>query len=162
MILLVTPTSRAEECSQALSDVTHQTVQVAPSVQEAAQQLRVREFRVVILDELALEFEPDEADSLLALLGSAVPVYVNFAIHNKQRIVGEVQTALRRREVDENAARRLAQQLLRNQMKETVTAMLLSCDLLMVQPGLPTRAAEKVRTVQELAGTLRSQLGELT
>ena len=161
MILLISPTISAAQCSQALQKDTGLPVLIAPIVSEAASQLRAREFRVVIFDELALEFEPEEAETLLTLQGSAVPVFVNFAMHGERRVLGEVRAALRRREADERSARTCAQQSLRKELKETVTAILLSCDLLMTQAELPPRATEKVRTVQELAGTLRSQLGEL-
>lgn len=159
MILLISPTSRAEECATAIHEAIHQPVQVSPSVEQAGLLLRDNEFLAVVLDQLSLEADPDDGEILHAHLGSAVPIYVNFAINSKRRIVHEVEAALRRRSVDERAARLCAQQDLRSELKETVAAMLLSCELLATSSEVPEPAKKKIRGVQELAGHLQLQLG---
>lgn len=159
MILLITPSSRAEDCAAALQQAIHHPVQICRTLQEATLLLRENEFLAVVLDQLALEVEPDEGDVLHAHLGSSIPVYVNFAINSRQRVVHDLEAALRRRAADEQLARLSAQQTLRNELNETITAMLLSCDLLGASPALPELAKEKLRGVQELAGRLQLQLG---
>jgi hypothetical protein len=159
MILLISPSSRAEECANALHDALQFPVQVSKSLQQASLLLRTEEYLAVVLDQLSLEIDPDEGEILHSHLGSAIPVYVNFAINSKQRVVHEVEAAVRRRHADERVARLAAQKNLRSELKETLTAMLLSCDLLAASAGLPAPAQEKLRGVQELASHLQEQLG---
>lgn len=159
MVLLITPSSRASECAAAIQDVLHQPVQVSQTLEQASLLLRENDFRAVVFDELSIEFDPNEADLVHAHLGSAVPVYVNFGINSKERVLREVQSAIRRRSADERAGRLSAQQTFRNELNETVTAMLLSCELLAAAPEIPGPAKERLRGVQELAGHLQLQLG---
>ena len=70
-----------------------------------------------------------------------------------------MQSAIRRRSADVCDARLSVHQHLRKELKETVTATLLSCESLVTSPELPERAREKLRGVQELAGHLELQLG---
>jgi hypothetical protein len=162
MILLITPSSRAEECAIALQQAIQHPVQISQTIEQASLLLRENEYLSVVLDQLVLEVEPDEGDVLHTHLGSAIPVYVNFAINSKQRIVHEVQAAMRRRLADERVARLSAQQALRNELNETVNAMLLSCDLLASSSTLPEPAKQKLRGVQELASHLQVQLGAVS
>ena len=57
------------------------------------------------------------------------------------------------------AARQNAQQDLRNDLKGTVTALLLSCQMTLQLPGLPPTAQSKMQTVFELAQEVRGKLG---
>lgn len=162
MILLVTPSSCAAECADALHDANHHPVQTCETLEQASVLLRDHEFLAVVLDQLAMEVDPDAGEILHIHLGSAIPVYVNFAINSKRRIVQEVAAALRRRSADERVARQFAQQTLRGELNETVTAMLLSCDLLVASNALPELAKQKIRGVQELASHLQVQLGAVS
>jgi len=159
MILLITPSSRAEECASAVQDAVHHAVQTCKTLEQGSILLRDNEYLAVILDQLALEVEPDEGDVLHAHLGSAIPVYVNFAINGIRRVLSEIQAALRRRAADERVARQSAQETLRNELKQTITAMMLSCDLLATSSELPPTAQERLRGVQQLASYLQLQLG---
>jgi hypothetical protein len=132
---------------------------VAQGAQEATSLLRSGQFEAVVLDELALSHEPDDSEVVVAHLGNAVPIFLNFGIHNRQRVVREVVAALRRRKADEVVATAATQRLLQDRMKDTVTTMLLSCDLLLEVEGLPTRVAEKVKALRSLALDLGTQLG---
>ena len=162
MILLVTPSSCAAECATALLASNQHPVQTCETLEQASLLLRDHEFLAVVLDQLALEVDPDEGEILHSHLGSATAVYVNFAINSKRRIVHEVAAALRRRAADERVARLVAQEALRNELKDTVTAMLLSCDLLAASSALPDFAKQKIRGVQELASHLQVQLGAVS
>jgi hypothetical protein len=46
-----------------------------------------------------------------------------------------------------------------SELKESVTALLLSCDLALAIPGVPTPAAEKLRAMHDLACQIRQRLG---
>jgi len=56
-------------------------------------------------------------------------------------------------------ARQGAQQALRDELKDTVTALLLSCEMALQVPGIPSIAEGKMRTVDELAREMRKKLG---
>ena len=75
------------------------------------------------------------------------------------RLVREVRSALHRRKREEIQARRSVEQQIRSEMFESVTAMLLSCDLAMAVPGVPVPAVEKIRIIDTLARDMRLKLG---
>jgi hypothetical protein len=110
MILLITPSSRGQECAQALFASTNHPTDVASTLQAAVSKLRQEEYAAVVIDQFALEVEPDEGEQMLRHLGSAFPVYVNCAISGVERIVRDVQSALRRRQREEQIARSSASQ----------------------------------------------------
>jgi hypothetical protein len=159
MILLITPSARAKDCAHALHEATSETMQVAPTLREAATQLRAREYSAVVVDQSLLEAEPDESELVLRHIGTAIPVYVNFAISGAARVVRELLIALRRRQSEGVVARQEAAQDLRNELKGTVTAMLLSCEMVLQLPQLPEPAQAKIRTVYELAQGMCNKLG---
>jgi len=112
----------------------------------------------VVVDQFFVEAEPDESDQMLQHLGGAVPVYVNCAISGVERVVREVRSALSRRQREEQVVRRSAETAMWSELKESVTAMLLSCDLVLARPRVPAPAAEKLRTVHDLACQIRDRL----
>jgi hypothetical protein len=103
--------------------------------------------------------EPDESEQTLQHLGSAVPVYVNCAISGVERVVREVRTVLSRRQREEQAARYAAEQAMWSELKESVTGILLSCDLALSTPGVPAPTAEKIRAIHDLASQIRACMG---
>jgi len=56
-------------------------------------------------------------------------------------------------------ARQGAQQALRDELKDTVTALLLSCEMALQVPDLPSIAEDRMRTGVELAREMRKKLG---
>ena len=83
---------------------------------------------------------------------------VNFAISGIDRIVRDTKTALARRQREELVARRSAERAIWSELREDVTAMLLSCDLALAVPNVPTSALEKLRSVHDLACQIRTRL----
>jgi hypothetical protein len=76
-----------------------------------------------------------------------------------ERLLREVRSALHRRQREETQARRMVEEQIRGEMFESLTAMLLSCDLAMSVPGVPDPAVEKIRVIDNLARDLRHRLG---
>lgn len=159
MILLITSSSRGGECASSLKDTTGQETHWAENLQQAFALLREQNYSVVVLDQFMLENEPTEGDHLVDLFGTAFPVYLNFAVSGMPRLLREVHSALRRREREEAQARRSVEQQLQSQVFESLTTMLLSCELAMAVPGLPPPAAEKIRLIDNLARDMRVRLG---
>ncbi len=158
MILLVTPSERARECSAALHEATGEEVMVAESLARATTLLRAECYLVVVFDQYLLDAERQEAASTLEHLGAAIPVQVSLAISGMERLVREVRLAVERRQREEVRARQAALGAIYNELNGTVTALLLSTELALETPGLPPAASEKLQSVHELVKKLRNQL----
>jgi DNA-binding NtrC family response regulator len=158
MILLITPSARGQECAQALLTATNLPTDVASTLQAAVDKLRQQEYAAVVIDQFVTETEPDESEQMLQHLGSAFPVYVNCAISGIDRIVREVRSALSRRQREEQIARSSASRAIWSELKESVTAILLSCDLVLTSKEVPSPAADKIQLIHDLANQMRSKL----
>lgn len=141
-----------------MHEATNEEIVLAEDLHEAVTLLRTDSYLAVVLDQYLLETEPDEADSVMQHLGTAIPVQVNLAISGLERLVREVRFALLRRRREEQAVRRAVVGNLHSELNETVTALLLSCELALDTPGLPSQASEKLRSAHGLVKKLRSQL----
>ena len=159
MILLITPSARGQECAQALHQATSETTQLAATLREAAGCLRAQDFSAVVIDQSALDLEPDESESLLQHLGTAVPVYVSFAVNALGRVVRELRIALLRREKESKIARQIAEQELRSELTSTATAILVSCEMALKLPELPAMAQTRMQGVHQLAQLMCGKLG---
>lgn len=158
MILLVTPSEHRENCAQVLQGATGHLTHVANTVQAAISSLRTQEYSAVVVDQFLLETEPDECDLMLQHIDSAMPIYVNCAISGAERIAREVRSALSRRQREEQATRRSAEQAMWCELNESVTAILLSCDLALATPGMGATASERIRSVRDQATQIRLRL----
>jgi hypothetical protein len=142
-----------------LKDATSEETHWAADLSQASGRLREQAYSAVVLDQFLLENDPLESDQILEHLGTAFPVYVNFAVSGMQRLLREVRSALHRRKREEEQARRSVEQQVRSEVCESLTAMLLSCELAMAVPEVPAPAAEKIRLIDELARGMRVRLG---
>jgi DNA-binding NtrC family response regulator len=158
MILLVTPSERARECSAALHEATGEEIKVAESLARATSRLRAECYQVVVLDQYLLESEPQEAGSTFEHLGTAIPVQISLAISGMERMVREVRSAIQRRQQEEIRARQVAISRLQSELNGTVTALLLSTELALETPSLPSSASAKLESVHDLVKKLRKQL----
>lgn len=158
MILLVTSSSRRIECGNALEQTIGESIEVCETVRKAASMLRNNEYSAVILDDPMVEVETEALESLLNNIGLAVPVYVNLAISNANRIAWELRLALRRNRESRMIAVRAAESQLRSQIRDAVTGILLSTQLAMRTPEMPNDAMEKLTSVCQLASSIRSRL----
>jgi hypothetical protein len=109
----------------------------AQTLQESATRLREQSYSAAVIDQFLIETEPEERDQMIGHLGTTFPVYVNFGVTGMERLVREVRSALHRRRGEEGAARRAVAAQMHREMSETLTAMLLSCELAMSVPNVP-------------------------
>jgi hypothetical protein len=158
MILLVTPNLRGRECAAALSEAIGIEAVVTESLQRATTLLRTQEYDSVVLDQYLLETEAEQTGTLMEHLGSAIPVQVNLAVSGMDRLVREVRAAVERRKREQAIARRVAQESLQSELSDTVTALLLHCELAIASPGLPPSTVERLQAARELVDKLRMQL----
>jgi len=159
MILLISCLAEARNCIPALEETSQDTVELFSDLPQAVARLNTQEFSAVILDQFLLEAEPDHAEAIFKNLGSAVPVCVNFAITGIPRIGRELRSALQRRRREVLAAKQDAQQALRQELNDVVTALLLSCEMALRVPDLPAQAESKMHDVEALAREVSAKLG---
>jgi len=158
MILLVTTSSRAKECAAALERGTGHKAHVASSVPQAVSKMQAAEYDGLAIDQSLLESDFRALDTLLNHCSIAMPLYINLALHSTDRVVREVQVALRRTEKEKLMAMRTAERVLRNQLRSEVTGILLNSELALRQKSICPDVAERIRSVRELAEKMRSQL----
>lgn len=158
MLLVITPSAKARGSIQAIQEVTSEETHVVATSSQALARLRAREYVAVLIDQAFLETEPVESDMVLEHIGKAVPVHVNFAINGVDRVSRELRVAMRRHKQQVQLVRQEVQEGMRNELKSTITALLLSCEMALQVPNLPSGAESRVRTVRDLAQEMRLKL----
>ncbi len=158
MILLVTRSSRAQELAHRLESDVGDGVSLAASLAEAGVRLTEREFEAAVIDQWMTDQAPEEGEALLSRLALAEPIFLNFGVSGIERVLREVRLKLVRRRRLLMMMRVEMERQLRNEMKGTMTALLLSCELALQAQGLPDTAENKLRTVDELARELCARL----
>ena len=159
MILLVTTSSRGKEYAAALERGTGHKTHVAGAVPQAIAKFEAADYDLLAMDQSLLEADLRAMDTLLNRCGTAIPVYVNLALHSSERIVREVQVALRRAQQEKLAAERVAGKVLGSELRGELTGILLNSELALRHTGLAPEIAEKINSVRELAEKMRSRLG---
>lgn len=158
MILLVTASSRAKECAEAIEEKTHQKTLTARSSAKAIECLQLQEFDVLVFDESLQQAGASTENLVVTHGGSGVPIYVNLALHGSRRVATEVVCGLRRLVRERAAAMRTAASELRNELRGEVTAILLNAGLALHEELLPPAAAQKLGVIHELAEKMRRKL----
>jgi hypothetical protein len=157
-ILMITALAGAESCAASLAGSLGLPVEIAASRKLGLAALRRRDYATVIVDESIVDADPAGADLLWKHSGLAVPLQINFALLGCARLGREVRAALARREQEESLAMRAATSSLENELKSTVTGLLLQSELALAEPSVPPKIAGKLQLMVELAGTLRRRL----
>jgi hypothetical protein len=157
-ILIVSPMADATQVALSLSSALACPVKVAAGHRAGVTELRHRDYSVVVVDDCMAEANPAATEVLWQSLGMAVPVQINFAFHGGSRLTREVKAAIARGEQQQVLALRAAASLLENELKSTVTGLLLQSQLALAEPQLSPTLAGKLELVAELAGNLRRRL----
>jgi hypothetical protein len=158
MILLIWSSERAPDCAKAIEDTFQQRVHVAATLQDGCEHLRLEEYSAVVVDQWVTEVDPGQADYLFHHLGTAVPVFVNFSISGIDRILRELRAAFNRHSRETLVARHTARLGLRNELKDDVTALLLSCGIALDDPTLSETAIARMKKVEEAANQIKTKL----
>ncbi len=96
MILLITTSSRGQECPSAVQSATGHPAQFASSLQDGPGKLRVQDYSAVVFAQFLIGTEPEQTEQILPHFGAAIPIFVNFAIWGIDRVVRESAGVLRR------------------------------------------------------------------
>jgi hypothetical protein len=157
-VLLIATMDGAENCARLIGDKVGSRVAVAPNKREGLSALRQSQFAIVMVQESLMEADPVWSDLVWELAGSAISVQVNFAISGCNRLAREVKAALMRQDGERAAARRAAVTAVENDLKSSVTSLLLESELALREPAIPASLEPKLRHLVELAGALRERL----
>ena|ERR1700688_1071596 len=158
MILMIWNSDRAKECARSIEDAMQEAVQVAFSLHQGMERLRSGEYSAVVIDQWITEAEPEPTNVVFDHLGMAVPVFVNFGISGEDRILRELRAALTRRRLETVLARHSARQALRDELKDDVTVLLLSCGLALKEAELSDSVRPRLQKIEELAKHIREKL----
>ena len=157
-VLMITSITGAENCAASLARQLGSNVEIAATRRAGLTALRRHEYSCVIVDDSIAESDPEGAELLWQHAGLAVPLQINFAISGSARLGREVRSALSRREQEQARAMRAAAFSMENELKSTVTGLLLQSQLALAEPQISPQLTVKLKIVAELAGTLRQQL----
>jgi hypothetical protein len=157
-VLIISPMADATQVAATLSSSLGCAVKVAVGHRAGVTELGHRDYSVVVVDDCMAEANPAATEVLWQSFGMAVPVQINFAFHGGSRLAREVKAAIGRREQQHVRALRAAASLLENELKSTVTGLLLQSQLALAEPQLTPRLAGKLELVAELASSLRRKL----
>ena len=157
-ILMVTGIEGARNCAAVVGAQLGMEVEVAEGRRAALAALRRREFLALVIDESLAECDPAAAEKICENAGLAIPMQINFAVSGAARLIREIRAALNRREREQTLARRAAAAAIESELKTTVAGLLLHSQLALNGAGVPAAVADRLRTVADLAGSLRQQL----
>ena len=157
-VLMIAALDGAENCARSLAEQIGSAVEVATTRRAALLALRKMDFAVVVMEQQLAESDPDWADQVWQEAGLAMPLQINFAISGSARLAREVKAALSRRHADEGIARRAVSAELENELKSSVTGLLLESELALRDRGMPLSLEPKLRHMVALAGALRERL----
>ena len=157
-VLLISMMEGLDHCRRALEESLGAKVAAATNRREALAVLRRAEFGVVVVEEGLAESDPAWADQVWDQAGFAVPLQANFAITGCARLEREVRAALWRREGEQAIARRAVTTEIENELKSSLTGLLLQSELAWREPSVPPALEPRLRHVVELAGAIRERL----
>jgi hypothetical protein len=133
-------------------------LRVAASLEEASRMLHGKTCGVGVMDAGLVETDPKGVDHLLFEYPAALPNFPKLAVCSPERLVCEIKAALRRGKKEKQRATDCARQEFRSNLKDSVTALLLNCDLTLQLPDLPSEIGKKINLLRDLAARMRDQL----
>ncbi len=158
MILLVTTSKVGVACAGLLEQALAEPVQVAANLRQAATLLRKQEYRAIVVEDAVAEAYPKGLNVMLEAAADALPVYVNLAISNGERVMREVGHALQHQAEFRIKAMHTAELQLANELRDVLTGILLSTELALRSAGLSSYVEEKLHSIQRLAAQIRGRL----
>jgi hypothetical protein len=157
-VLLIASMDGVANCARVLEQQLSVRVQVAVNRKDGLAALRREQFGAVVVEEGLAEGDPMWADHVWENAGSSAMLQVNFVLWGCARLGREIKAALVRREGDQMVARRAVAEEMENELRSSLTGLLLQSQLALREPAIPASLAPKLRHVVELAGTIRERL----
>ena len=159
MVLLISASRNSVDCLAAIEKELGETAEHITAISQITAKLRSAEYSAIVIDQSLVDANPAASDTIWKHAGTAIPVFLSFAISGVDRIVRDLRVALARRQKEQLVAARAAQAALRNELTGAVAGILLSSELALAQPAIPATIVDKLRSVHELALELKARLG---
>ncbi len=155
-ILIIADGASARAVAEVLQRELDLPVEVAPTRRAGLAALRRGDYSLLLLEE-SLAAADAEATELIYQKALVAPVLeLNFVLSSAPRILRQVRAALARRAYDQAQAREAAAIELHNELKSSLTGLLLESQLAL-REAQPAHSA-KLRHLVELAGNLCDRL----
>lgn len=161
-VLIVTAIEGAENLARALSRDADAVVEIARSRRAALARLRRGAVTAVLLDTSLSEAEMTTSEMVWQNADGAVPLEINLCSLGAAGVVRLLRSLLDNREQAEILGRRYAANAVAQDLKSTITSLLLQSDMMLRETSVPPAVTEKIRHVKELANSLRLRLDERT
>lgn len=159
-ILIVTGIEGAKNCADALTRHLGRDVEVVDGRKAALAALRRREFAAVVLDETIADCDQAGAQLIWERAGLAIPLQVNFAVSGTERLIRDVRAALNRRDRERKVAEKAAVAAIESDLNSTLAGLVLHSELALSSTEAGSPLAARLRTMADLAGSLRERLSE--
>ncbi len=154
-VLVISAIEGAENLATVLARHVESRVEIVTTRRAGLASLRHGDFAVVVVDESLVEADPEWADQLWEAAGLAIPIQVNFAISGGARLGREVRSALIRRDAEFAMARKAAATEMENELKGSLTGLLLQSELALREPAGSDALSLKLKLMVELAEDIR-------
>jgi hypothetical protein len=155
-ILIIADGASARAVAEVLQRELDLPVEVAPTRRAALAALRRGDYSLLLLEESLAAADVEAAELIYQKALTAPVLELNFALSGAPRILRQVRAALARRAYDQTQAREAAAIELHNELKSSLTGLLLESQLAL-REALPGHSA-KLRHLVELAGNLCDRL----
>ncbi|ABF42269.1 hypothetical protein Acid345_3268 [Candidatus Koribacter versatilis Ellin345] len=157
MNLLISSSPGNLECAKAIEELTQVRTVLCSDIRKAANIARNGEYTVAIVDRAAMYDDPSFIDEVFRNAPLAVPVLINTAIMNSDRVIAEVTAAISRVEREKQVAARQAGRALYNELKGEITGISVAAGLALQSQAAPMFVEEKLKDIEQLAGRMRSR-----
>lgn len=161
-VLIITAITGAENLARALSRDADAVVEIARSRRAALARLRRSPVTAVLLDASLPDGEVTTADMVWQNAEGAVPIEINLCTLGAAGVVRLLRSLLDNREQAEVLGRRVAANAMAQDLKSTITSLLLESDMMLRERSVPPNLSDRLRQVRSLADTLRVRLDERT
>lgn len=157
-ILIVSGMEAIDNCASVIAKQLGTRVDVAEGARAALNALRRRQYAAVVVDESLVNCDPVAADTIWDHAGLAIPLQINFALCDATRAIREIRAGLHRRQREKAIAEEAATIAIENELRNTITGLLLHAELALAHDEAPPAVTEKLHLIFDLAGRLRELL----
>ena len=158
MILIASSAPSAGTSLKKISTSCGKQGQLAKTARELTSALKERQYDVIVVDQVFADLNPNVGANLARQNSGATILFINFALAGVERIIEECRVALDRRQKEHVSAMEHARRTLRSDLTSPVTGILLSSELALADPELPTSVRSKIQSVRELALEMKNRL----
>jgi hypothetical protein len=155
-ILIIAASHPANTIADALRRELDAAIEICPNRRAGLAALRREEFSLIVLEESLADADSEVTEQLYQKALATPILEINFAISNTHRVLRQIRAALVRGDQERAKARIAAAIALRNELKSSLTGLLLASELAL-REAKPDQE-HRLRQLVEQVGELRNQL----